>query len=188
MREVLGKGAGRVLAPGHDPRHDVPMKRVHHTLSYPGSTVDEVFAMLGDPAFRKAVGNYQRVTDFSCEIEPTDTGMQVRLEQAHGTDRIPAFAQRLVGSELRFVQTEAWKSPAGADLHVTIPGKPGEMVGSTFLTQSGEGVTQEISLGVKVSIPLVGGKVEDLIAGFVGKAFDAEGKVGAKWLRGEWRV
>jgi hypothetical protein len=41
---------------------------------------------------------------------------------------------------------------------------------------------------VKVSIPLVGGKVEDLIAGFIGKAFDAEGKVGVKWLAGEWRV
>jgi len=39
-----------------------------------------------------------------------------------------------------------------------------------------------------VSIPLVGGKVEDLIAGFVLKAFDAENKVGVKWLRGEWRV
>jgi hypothetical protein len=41
---------------------------------------------------------------------------------------------------------------------------------------------------VKVPIPLVGGKLEDLIAGFITKAFDAENKVGVKWLRGEWRV
>jgi hypothetical protein len=62
------------------------------------------------------------------------------------------------------------------------------MSGGQSLTQSGADVLQRIDLDVKVSIPLVGGKVEDLIAGFVRKAFDAENKVGVKWLRGEWRV
>ncbi len=164
------------------------MKRVSHTLTYPGTTVDAVYAMLADPAYRKAVGDYQKVTDFACSITPSGSGMTVRLEQAHGTDRIPSFAQRLVGSEIRFVQEESWSSPSGADIHVTIPGKPGDMSGSTSLTQSGDDVVQRIDLGVKVSIPLVGGKVEDLIAGFLGKAFDAENKVGVKWLRGEWRI
>jgi hypothetical protein len=164
------------------------MKRVSHTLTYPGTTVDAVFAMLGDPTYREAVGEYQRVVDFSCDITPSGDGMHVRLEEAHGTDRIPSFAQRLVGSEIRFVQEERWASPAGADLHVTIPGKPGDMTGATTLTQAGDGVVQQIDLAVKVSIPLVGGKVEDLVAGFVGKAFDAEHKVGVKWLRGEWRI
>jgi hypothetical protein len=164
------------------------MKRVSHTLTYPATTVDDVYAMLADPAYRKAVGDYQKVTDFSCDVTPSGDGMSVRLEEAHGTDRIPSFAQRLVGSEIRFVQQESWSSPSGADIHVTIPGKPGDITGSTSLTQSGADVVQTIDLAVKVSIPLVGGKVEDLIAGFLGKAFDAENKVGVKWLRGEWRV
>ena len=165
-----------------------PMKRVNHTLSYPGTTVDDVYAMLADPAYRKAVGDYQRVIDFACEITPSGGGMTVRLEQAHSTERIPSFAQRLVGQEIRFVQEETWSSPAGADIDVTIPGKPGDMTGSTSLTQSGDDVVQQIELAVKVSIPLVGGKVEDLIAGFVVKAFDAENEVGVKWLKGEWRT
>jgi hypothetical protein len=164
------------------------MKRVSHSLSYPGTTVDDVYAMLADPAYRKAVGDYQRVIDFACDITPSGSGMRVRLEQAHSTDRIPSFAQRLVGHEIRFVQEETWPAPSGADIHVTIPGKPGDMNGSTSLTQSGDDVVQQIDLAVKVSIPLVGGKVEDLIAGFVVKAFDAENKVGVKWLKGEWRT
>jgi hypothetical protein len=164
------------------------MKRASHTLSYPATTVADVYAMLGDPAYRKAVGDYQRVTDFACDITPVDGGMEVRLEQAHGTDRIPAFAQRLVGSEIRFVQEESWSSPSASDIRVTIPGKPGDMNGTTTLTQAGDDVVQQIDLAVKVSIPLVGGKVEDLIAGFIGKAFQAENKVGVKWLRGEWRL
>jgi len=164
------------------------MNRLSHTLTYPGTTLADVYAMLADPAYRKAVGDYQQVTGFACDITPSGDGMRVRLEEAHGTDRIPSFAQRLVGHEIRFVQEESWSSPSGADIHVTIPGKPGDMTGTMSLTQSGDDVIQRIDLAVKVSIPLVGGKVEDLIAGFVGKAFDAENKVGEKWLRGEWRV
>ena len=164
------------------------MKRVSHTLTYPGTTVDDVYAMLSDPAYRKAVADYQRVTDFACQITPSGSGMAVRLEQAHGTDRIPSFAKKIVGNEIRFVQEESWSSPSAADITVTIPGKPGDMTGTTSLTQTGSDVVQRIDLAVKVSIPLVGGKVEDLVAGFVVKAFDAENKVGVKWLRGEWRV
>jgi Protein of unknown function (DUF2505) len=163
------------------------MKHVSHTLTYPGTTVDDVYAMLGDAAYRKAVGEYQRVIDFSCDITPSGSGMRVRLEEAHATHRIPSFAQRLVGNEIRFVQEESWTSPSSAAVRVTIPGKPGDMVGSTTLTQAGDDVVQHIDLDVKVGIPLVGGKVEDLVAGFVVQAFDAENKVGVKWLRGEWR-
>ena len=164
------------------------MKRVSHTVTYPGTTVGDVYAMLADPAYRKAVADYQKVTDFSCDITPSGSGMRVRLEEAHPTDRIPSFAQRLVGHEIRFVQEETWASSSAADIHVTIPGKPGEMTGTTSLTRSGNDVVQQVDLAVKVSIPLVGGKVEELIAGFIGKAFDAEHKVGVKWLRGEWRT
>jgi hypothetical protein len=163
------------------------MKRVSHTLTYPGATVEEVFAMLGDADYRKAVGDYQHVQDFACEISPSGSGMLVRLEQAHGTDRIPSFARKLIGDEIRFVQDETWSSPAAARLQLVIPGKPGEMTGTAALTRSGDDVVERIDLEVKVSIPFVGGKVEDLIAGFVGKAFAAENKVGVKWLRGEWR-
>ena len=179
------------VSPGliqHIARHDVAMKRMDHTLTYPGTTVEDVYAMLADPAFRKAVGDYQRVTDFSCRITPSGSGLEVRLEQAHGTDRIPSFAQRLVGSEIRFVQEESWSSHAAADIRVTIPGKPGDMSGTSRLTQSGADVVQALDLTVKVNIPLVGGKVEGLVADFVTKAFDAENKVGVKWLRDEWRT
>ncbi len=163
------------------------MKRVSHTLTYAGATVHDVFAMFADPAYRKAVSEYQRVVAFDCTISTNGEGMDVRLEQAHGTDRIPGFAQKLVGSEIRFVQEETWESPAGADIHVTIPGKPGEIVGTETLEQSADDVIQTVDIAVTVSMPFVGGTVEDLIAGFVGRVFEAENKVGVKWLAGEWR-
>jgi hypothetical protein len=164
------------------------MKHVSHTLAYPATTVDAVYAMLGDPAYRQAVGDHQRVTDFSCDIAPSRMGMRVRLEQAHAIDRIPGFAQKLVGDEIRFVQEETWSSPSTAAINVTIPGKPGTITGTTSLTQSGGDVLERVDLAVKVSIPLVGGKVEELISHFVGRSFDAENAVGVKWLGGERQV
>jgi hypothetical protein len=62
------------------------------------------------------------------------------------------------------------------------------MTGIETLTRSGDDVVQRIDLAVKVSMPIDGGKLEDLIAGFIGKAFVAENKVGVKWLAGEWHA
>ena len=46
-------------------------------------------------------------------------------------------------------------------------------------------LTQQIvDLTVKVGIPLVGGKIEDLVASLLTKAARAENKVGVKWLAG----
>ena len=73
----------------------------------------DVFAMLADPAYRQAVADYQHVVDFDCQISMNGEGMDVRLEQAHGTDRIPGFAQKLVGPEIRFVQQETWDVAVG---------------------------------------------------------------------------
>ena len=158
------------------------MKRVSHTLTYPGATVHDVFAMFADPAYRKAVSEYQRVVDFDCRIAMNGDGMDVRIEQAHGTDRIPGFAQKLVGSEIRFVQQETWESPSGADLHVTIPGKPGDMTGTLTLSESGGVTTYTAEVAIKVSIPLVGGKIESLIADMLRKALLAEGQVGRDYV------
>jgi hypothetical protein len=86
------------------------------------------------------------------------------------------------------VQEESWSSHSAADIHLTIPGKPGDMTGTTSLTPSGADVVQALDLTVKVSIPLVGGKVEGLVADFVTRSFDAQNKVGVRWLRGEGRA
>ena len=86
------------------------------------------------------------------------------------------------------VQREEWSSPTEARFEVSIPGKPGEMIGTARLVQSGPDAVETVSLDVRISIPLVGGKLEDLVAGLMRDAFRAENKVGLKWLAGEWRV
>ena len=86
------------------------------------------------------------------------------------------------------MQDEEWASANEATFHVTIPGKPGEMTGTARLEQSDADAIETVSMEVRVGVPLVGGKLEDLVAGLLRDAFRAENKVGIKWLAGEWRV
>jgi hypothetical protein len=165
------------------------MKSVTMELRYPGRTLEEVRAMLADPDFRQAVCAYQGVEDSGVTIEEYDDGsMTVDLERTYGTALVPSFARKFVGSTIDLVQREEWTSPTDARFEVTIPGKPGEMTGTATLVKSGSDTVETVKMDIRVSIPLVGGKLEDMIGGLIKDAFRAENKVGVKWLAGEWRV
>jgi hypothetical protein len=160
---------------------------IHETLIYPSTTVDTVAALAVDPAFRSAVATYQHALRSSLDVTPTSAGKEVRFEYVHGTDRVPSFAKKLAGDEIPIVQAETW-SGSEAQVLITIPGKPGDMRGTIKLEQRGDDVAQVVDLTVKVGIPFVGGKIEDLIAGLLTKAARAENKVGVRWLAGEWQA
>ena len=164
------------------------MKTIKTELVYPGATVAQVAAMLADPAFRRAVAAYQHAIRSDITVTPDGAGRRIVFEYAHGTERIPGFAKKLVGDEIPIVQEETWRSDSDGDILVTIPGKPGEMKVTARIVQRGDDAVETIDLAVKVSIPLLGGKIEDLIAGLLEKGFRAENKVGVKWLAGTWEA
>lgn len=157
-------------------------KTISEKLTYPGATIEQVIAMLGDPAFRDAVAGHQRAVRSSADVSGTGAGSTARIEIVHGTEHVPSFARKFVGDEISIVQEETWTTDTHADVLVTIPGKPGDMKGTLDVAQVGDDVVQTVLLTVKVNIPFVGGKVEDLIAGLLSKAYRAENKVGLKWL------
>ena len=153
------------------------MKKLTRQLTYDASA-EAVSAMLDDPAFREEVLERQRVVRGSVTVE----GDHVRIEQVHSTDGLPSFATKLAGNEIVIVQEEVWTSPTSADVRLSIPGKPGEANGTLTLTESGGTTTEVMDLDVVVRIPLVGGKVEELVRDMVGVALDVEERVGREWL------
>lgn len=161
------------------------MKQLSTELVYPGATLAQVAAMLADPVFREAVADHQGVVRRAVTVTPQGAGRTVVLDYAHGVDSVPSFARKFVGNEIGIHQVETWADDRAADLHVTIPGKPGEMTGTARLDQRGADVVERVDLAVRVGIPLVGGKLEELIAGLLVKAFRAENRVGTAWLAGE---
>lgn len=151
--------------------------RVVKELTY-DAPLEEVAAMLTDRAFRERVLERMRVLRGSVTVE----GGVVTIEQVQSASSLPSFATRLVGDEIRIVQVEAWRTPEHADVEVSIPGKPGEMAGTATLVESGGRTTERVDLEVTIRLPLVGGKLEGLVADMLGKALDAEHRTGVEWL------
>jgi hypothetical protein len=156
-------------------------KRLTHELTYDAPMAD-VAEMLADPSFREEVCEFQGVKRAMVSIDSDDNGMEVNIDQVQAAQGIPSFAKKFVGDEINIVQQEYWKTPDAGDITVTIPGKPGEMTGTARLSESGGVTTERVEMAVKVNIPLVGGRIEGLIADLLLKALKAENIVGRDYL------
>jgi uncharacterized protein YndB with AHSA1/START domain len=141
-----------------------------------------VFAMLVDPAYRQKVA---AATDaISCNAAFGGGKLVVREEQA--VKGVPGFAKKFVGDSTLAIHTEVWDDAGtSATFEVETPGKPTHITGTITLSDSGGRTTHVYDLEVKASVPLVGGKLEKLVAGLTADGFDKEHAVGVAWLTGE---
>ena len=110
--------------------------------------------------------------------------MKVVVDMVQAAEGIPGFAKRFVGDEIQLVQTERWSDIENGRVDVVIPGKPGQMSGTLALRESGGTTTETVEMEIQVSIPLVGGKIESLIADLLRKALKVENAVGRQYLAG----
>ena len=155
--------------------------RLTYDLTYDAPLI-AVGEMLMDASFREQVCDAQLALRKTVSVGPDGAGMKVVVDMAQATQGIPGFAKRFVGDEIQLVQTERWSDIENARLEVVIPGKPGQMSGTLSLRESGGTTTETVELEVRVGIPLVGGKIESLIADLMRKALKVENAVGRQYL------
>jgi uncharacterized protein YndB with AHSA1/START domain len=158
--------------------------RFTHEMEYDAPIAD-VQAMLADPDFRERVCEAANTVRHEVTITPNGAGMSVAVDQVQPADGIPSFAKKIVGDEIEVLQREEWSDPAAATLEVSIPGKPGHLKGTITLTEDGERTLEVVDAEVKVHIPMLGGKLEKLIADLLASALRSEHKVGRAWLAGD---
>ncbi|HYH34970.1 MAG TPA: DUF2505 domain-containing protein [Nocardioides sp.] len=156
-------------------------KRITHQMTYE-APLSAVGAMLVDADFRREVCDELGVLRSEVTVEAGGTSTEVRIDQVQAAHGLPSFARKLVGDEIHIVQAESWHSADAADVTVTIPGKPGEMAGTATLAESDGVTTETVDLTVKVGIPLVGGRIEGLIADMLLRALETEERTGRRWL------
>ncbi|NYD57995.1 hypothetical protein BKA08_002233 [Nocardioides marinisabuli] len=156
-------------------------KRLVEELAY-DAPLAAVAAMLADPAFREEVCERQRVLRHDVRVDSSGDVLEVRVEQVQDAAGVPSFAKKLIGDEITIVQEERWTGPEAGEVTMTIPGKPGDMRGTITLVERDGVTTETVDLTVKVSIPLVGGKVEGLVTEMLRKALRVEHKVGRDYL------
>ena len=157
--------------------------RLTYDLTYDAPLTD-VGMMLMDPAFRERVCDAQLAVRKNVGVGPDGGGMKVVVDMVQATQGIPGFARKFVGDEIEMVQTERWSDLENAQIDVVIPGKPGHMTGTVTLREEGGTTTETVAMEIRVNIPLVGGKIESLIADLLRKALRAENAVGRDHLAG----
>lgn len=159
-------------------------RRIEH-LTKSSRPASEVYAALVDEGYlrdRLAVlgGNDAALVAF------TTTGgtTSYQLRQGVPADRLPSVARGLLGGDLVIDRAEAWTGAGRTGtVEVTLNGVPGRLDGTlTLVDAAGGGCELTLTGQVKVGIPLMGGKLEALIAEQVGVLLDAEAEFTTEWL------
>ncbi len=158
--------------------------RFQHTSTYDAPAAD-AFAMLSDPAWREAVGAAQGVVSSAVTITPEGAGARIVIDQVQNTAGLPAIAKKIAGDSTRALVTEVWTSPTAGTIEILAPGKPTKAVGTVALESDGATTRHVTDLEVTVKVPLLGGKLERLMADNIEQGLMVEQTVGAAWLRGE---
>jgi hypothetical protein len=158
--------------------------KFQYTSSY-DAPAEDVFAMLTDPAWREKVGKAQGVVSSDVTVTPEGDGCRVVIDQVQNTAGLPAIAKKIAGETTRALVTEVWASPAGGTIEILAPGKPTRAVGTVRLESDGSTTRHVTDLEVTVKVPLLGGKLEQVMADNIGRGLDVERAVGVAWLEGD---
>ena len=155
-----------------------------HQMTY-DATPAEVAEMLADRSFREQVCDAMRCVRQDVSVDGSGAEMLVVIDQTQEAKGLPGFAKKVVGDSLQIVQRETWKDDTSAVLALEIPGKPGRLDGTVTLADDGQGGTVETVAGdLRVKLPMIGGKLEGLVADMLVRALRTEEKVGRAWLAG----
>ncbi len=160
--------------------------RIRHEAVY-AADPDTVYAMLVDPAYRVRVCEAMGVLSQEVSVEPAGEGHLVRIDQEQPTAGVPSFARKFAGETTRAVQVETWQaaSPRRAALTIETPGKPTRTEGSLTLGPHADGAVVTLEADLTVTVPLIGGRLEKLMADLFRAGRETEHAVGVAWLEGD---
>lgn len=150
------------------------------TFSAPAATVRST---LVDPAFleerlRVLGGNGATLVDHRAGAD----GVGFRLRQGVAAERLPGAVRAILKGDLVVEREERWTPDGTGTGRATISGVPGEIISRSRVTDHTDGSELVIDAEVRVGIPLVGAKLEGVVAEQVGKLLAAESEFAAKWL------
>src|SRR3954465_4953859 len=126
--------------------------------------VETVYRLISDPAFIECKYADQGATEIVVASEDADGAVHNVIRRKMTID-LPGFAKKVMSPTNTLVQTEQWSAPDAQGRRVCaytveVQGVPSRIKGTVTLASDAGGTTQDIEADVKVSIPLLGGKLE----------------------------
>lgn len=150
------------------------------------ASIDDVIQMFATPdavTARYDGMGHREIEIQQCELD-ADT-LKVTSSRVVDVD-LPGFAKKVLSPTNTMVQTDLWEGDSDGwkgSFNVDVAGAPVQMRGTMSLSPDGEQTVHEVTIEMKVTVPLVGGKIAD----WVGKnevpvTLAAEFQAGDDWL------
>ncbi len=178
-------------------------EKLHHEAA-----VEEVFAMLSDPAFQELRCERSGSLEHEITIEEAvahedgdydvdASGPTIVTRRRMATDEFPDFAKKLIGHTIDIIETTRWGAAASdgtreAAYTLSVEGTPVNVVGGVHLRPSSEVfagggggpvTTHTVDGELNAHLPFIGTKIERAVGPFVTKAIELEAQLGREWLR-----
>jgi hypothetical protein len=130
----------------------------------------------------------------SCEGGWLGHGWDLPIDQRFLTDRqilggvpIPSFAKKFIKPRNTVVSIDDWNDfgdgTFGGTFTLDTHGVPVDIKGQTLLVANGDDKSDyTVTIDIKVSVPLIGGKLENFSKGIVNAQMDEEFRLGDAWL------
>jgi hypothetical protein len=154
------------------------------TLSFPA---EKVFATMTDRGYLEA-----RLRELGgpgsalLEHETGPEGARYRLRQGVSETDLPPVVGKVVGGNLVIERTETLRRAEGGryagDVGVAIPGAPASAAGTMSLDDAAGDSLFAVNADVTVSVPLLGGTIEGIVAEQVKRLLEAETAFTIRWL------
>lgn len=151
------------------------------TYQYPAEP-DAVAALLHDEVFLRQRAEAAGETNIEVTVEEVTDGFRVVVARDKQVE-LPAFAKRMFKPQNRIVDDTTWRRRDGqwtAEYQVIVAGVPGEVRGRSTLAKSAGGTQYESAFEVTARIPIVGAKLEGIVADRVEETFRANAERNAK--------
>ncbi|MEU8227355.1 DUF2505 domain-containing protein [Kribbella sp. NPDC048915] len=150
---------------------------------------EEVFAMITDVTFQEQVFERARARSYDVVVGDEGEDVAVQVHWLTQVSDVPVVVRRFVGHTLELEQSKTWHRADGdgarlADVDGALTGGPVRLTGTTRIVPEGNGTTQAFDLQVTASVPVVGGRLEQVVADAVRFRLEKKFEVAWSWLSG----
>jgi hypothetical protein len=161
-------------------------RRIEHRADYSDAPT-AVHAAFADPAYWQAriisVGGAGSEIN---SLDITDSGIEVHLTQAIAEEHLPSIVKKVKSGDLTVQRTEIWEpfdgTAASGAFTAVVAGTPIRMHGTHSLNGSGSSATVQTTGQAQVSVPIIGGKIEQIIADNITRLLSIEQDFTAQWM------
>lgn len=147
---------------------------------------DVVFAAQSDPEYVVWKHEHMYAHDVSADVVQTGTSVVVSSSRKLPAE-LPSAAKSLVGDAITVNEVHTWSYPDVTGAHTgtveaSFPGVPISVTGTLALRPEGTGSVLEVAITSKSSVPLIGGKLEQIVGEQFMKALTKEEKIAPQWF------